>query len=49
LPIIIPCHRVVGVSGNLTGYSAEGGIDSKRWLLRLEGVEISGQRCSWLK
>lgn len=38
LPVIIPCHRVVGSSGNLTGYSAEGGIRSKRWLLHMEGV-----------
>jgi len=38
LPIIIPCHRVVGSSGNLTGYSAPGGVMSKQWLLRMEGV-----------
>ena len=45
LPIIIPCHRVVGASGCLTGYSGPGGIDSKAWLLRLEGVrlDISGK------
>ena len=36
LPIVIPCHRVVGKSGDLTGYSAAGGIDSKRWLLETE-------------
>jgi methylated-DNA-[protein]-cysteine S-methyltransferase len=36
LPIIIPCHRVVGKSGEMTGYSAAGGIDSKRWLLEME-------------
>lgn len=35
LPILIPCHRVVGKSGNLTGYL--GGIDKKRFLLKLEG------------
>lgn len=34
--IIIPCHRVVGVSGSLTGYA--GGIDKKIYLLQLEGV-----------
>jgi methylated-DNA-[protein]-cysteine S-methyltransferase len=38
LPIIIPCHRVVGSSGDLTGYSAAGGINSKKWLLHMEGV-----------
>jgi methylated-DNA-[protein]-cysteine S-methyltransferase len=32
--IIVPCHRVVGSNGSLTGYSA--GIDSKRWLLEFE-------------
>jgi methylated-DNA-[protein]-cysteine S-methyltransferase len=40
--IIVPCHRVVGVDGSLTGYSA--GIDSKRWLLDFErGMRPSGQ------
>lgn len=34
LPIFIPCHRVVGSSGNLTGYA--GGLETKRFLLRLE-------------
>ena len=38
IPIIIPCHRVVGGGGRLTGYSGEGGLDAKRALLRLEGV-----------
>ncbi|MSM38033.1 MAG: methylated-DNA--[protein]-cysteine S-methyltransferase [Geobacter sp.] len=38
LPIIIPCHRVVGASGKLTGYSGPGGIETKAWLLRQEGV-----------
>lgn len=35
ISIIIPCHRVVGSKGNLTGYS--GGLDKKIWLLRHEG------------
>jgi methylated-DNA-[protein]-cysteine S-methyltransferase len=34
VPIVLPCHRVVGASGALTGYG--GGIDRKRWLLDLE-------------
>ena len=34
--IIIPCHRVVGADGSLTGYA--GGLDAKRALLTLEGV-----------
>ena len=36
IPIIIPCHRVIGANGNLTGYG--GGIDKKIWLLSLENV-----------
>lgn len=35
IPIIIPCHRVVGGSG-LHGYSGFGGLETKAWLLRLE-------------
>ena len=31
LPIIVPCHRVIGADGSLTGYG--GGLDAKRWLL----------------
>jgi methylated-DNA-[protein]-cysteine S-methyltransferase len=34
VPILVPCHRLVGASGGLTGYG--GGIELKRWLLRLE-------------
>ena len=37
--IIIPCHRVVGVNHNLTGYG--GGIDKKIQLFKLEGVDIN--------
>lgn len=39
ISIIIPCHRVVGKSGSLTGYA--GGIDKKVKLLELEGVDMS--------
>lgn len=38
ISIIIPCHRVVGASGSLTGYA--GGIDRKIKLLNLEGVDM---------
>lgn len=38
LPILIPCHRVVGGSGRMTGFTAPGGVDSKLELLRMEGV-----------
>lgn len=38
IPILIPCHRVLGTNGQLTGFSAPGGITSKLALLRLEGA-----------
>ncbi len=41
ISVIIPCHRVVGADGNLTGYA--GGIDRKRWLLHLEGAADGGK------
>ena len=40
ISIMIPCHRVVSVSGSLTGYA--GGIDKKIQLLKLEGVSMEG-------
>ncbi|HFC12894.1 MAG TPA: methylated-DNA--[protein]-cysteine S-methyltransferase [Anaerolineae bacterium] len=43
MPIILPCHRVVGSDGQLHGYSAAGGLASKAWLLQLEGVAIAQQ------
>ncbi len=41
LSIVVPCHRVIGAAGALTGYA--GGIDNKAWLLAFEG-RISGAR-----
>lgn len=35
--IVVPCHRVIGANGTLTGYG--GGLERKRWLLAHEGVE----------
>lgn len=40
IPIIIPCHRVLGSNGGLGGYSGMDGIDTKRQLLSLEGVVL---------
>ena len=39
ISIIIPCHRVVGTNGSLTGYA--GGIEKKCWLLQWEGADLS--------
>ncbi len=36
IPILVPCHRVIGADGSLTGYG--GGIERKRWLLAHEGL-----------
>jgi methylated-DNA-[protein]-cysteine S-methyltransferase len=38
IPIIIPCHRVIGAGGALGGYSGAGGVATKRFLLALEGA-----------
>lgn len=37
-PIVIPCHRVVGAGGTMTGFSAPGGTETKRRLLKIEGA-----------
>jgi methylated-DNA-[protein]-cysteine S-methyltransferase len=39
LPIVIPCHRVIGADGSLTGFA--GGLDAKLFLLELEGIEVN--------
>jgi methylated-DNA-[protein]-cysteine S-methyltransferase len=36
--VVVPCHRVIGADGSLTGYG--GGMDRKRWLLRHEQVNV---------
>ena len=38
IPIIVPCHRIVAAGGGLGGYSGQGGAETKRFLLELEGV-----------
>ncbi|MDR2432808.1 MAG: methylated-DNA--[protein]-cysteine S-methyltransferase [Puniceicoccales bacterium] len=40
ISIVIPCHRIIGARGNLTGYG--GGIDIKAWLLELEAKHTHG-------
>jgi len=39
--VVVPCHRVIGANGSLTGYG--GGLPRKRWLLDLEGARAKGQ------
>lgn len=41
LPVFIPCHRVIGTGGKLTGYT--GGLEIKMKLLSLEGIAFSGE------
>ena len=38
ISLIIPCHRVIGTNGSLTGYA--GGVDKKAALLKMEGVDV---------
>lgn len=42
IPVIIPCHRVAGADGRLTGFSAPGGESTKIALLKMEGIEFKG-------
>ena len=42
ISLIIPCHRVIGAGGSLTGYA--GGLEKKIWLLRTEGHTIEGMK-----
>lgn len=44
ISILIPCHRVVGSTGTLTGYA--GGLEAKTYLLRLEGIRLENDRVS---
>ncbi|KAA3662823.1 MAG: methylated-DNA--[protein]-cysteine S-methyltransferase [Chloroflexi bacterium] len=37
MPIIVPCHRILGSDGKLHGFSAPGGLETKAWLLKHEG------------
>ena len=41
MPLILPCHRVLGSDHKLHGYGAGEGLDTKTWLLKLEGVVIA--------
>lgn len=43
ISIIVPCHRVVGSNGSLTGYA--GGIERKKYLLQNEGIVLKNETC----
>jgi len=41
MPIVIPCHRLIGRDGKLHGYGGGDGLPTKEWLLRLEGAVMA--------
>jgi methylated-DNA-[protein]-cysteine S-methyltransferase len=41
MPLVIPCHRVIGADGKLHGYGGGEGLKTKEWLLRMEGALIT--------
>jgi methylated-DNA-[protein]-cysteine S-methyltransferase len=41
MPLVIPCHRVVGADGKLHGYGGGDGLPTKEWLLKLEGAVLA--------
>lgn len=42
VPVVLPCHRVIGANGKLTGFA--GGLDTKRWLLEHESAHACGPK-----
>ncbi len=40
MPLVIPCHRVIGTDGKLHGYGGKGGLKTKAWLLKLESANV---------
>ena len=41
MPLVIPCHRLIGKDGKLHGYGGKGGLKTKEWLLKMEGAVIT--------
>lgn len=40
MPLVIPCHRVIGTDGKLHGYGGKGGLKTKAWLLKMEKENV---------
>ena len=47
ISVVVPCHRVIGTDGSLTGYG--GGIARKEWLLQHEGATFRGAEERWTR
>ena len=41
MPLVLPCHRVIGVDGKLHGYGLAEGVKTKEWLLKMEGAVMA--------
>ena len=41
MPIVVPCHRVIGTDGKLHGYGGGEGLKTKEWLLKMEGAVMA--------
>jgi methylated-DNA-[protein]-cysteine S-methyltransferase len=41
MPLVIPCHRLIGMDGKLHGYGGGEGLKTKEWLLKMEGAVIA--------
>jgi O-6-methylguanine DNA methyltransferase len=41
MPLVVPCHRVIGTDGKLHGYGGGEGLKTKEWLLKMEGAVIA--------
>jgi O6-methylguanine-DNA--protein-cysteine methyltransferase len=41
MPLVIPCHRVIGADGRLHGYGMGEGLKTKAWLLKMEGAVMA--------
>ena len=41
MPLVVPCHRVIGMDGKLHGYGGGNGLPTKEWLLKMEGAVMA--------